>query len=653
MANPDPKNLELMNYLRYHCTPEDLQQVLDEMMDALGDDMEGILALTELVENLSQPEKIKNTLDRFMEPVDIKTFMYDPYFLGLREFDPDTGLGVFPEVERAATEIVHGGYVESLLMGGIGLGKTTLAQIVQAYHLYDLSTLVNPQEKFGLFDTSSIVMVMLNRTDELAKAVTFGEFRQMIEDRPYFNEHFSFPKEQKSKMEFPRNIKVIPSAAYSTKLLGMNVIGGIIDEMNFMNVIEQSKNAGGKEFNQAVSIYNTLVRRRKSRFNVAGRLPGCLCMVSSKGGPDDFTEKRKIEVERDEEEQKLTHIWDKAIWEVRPRNKYKAETFMVELGNERLNSRILQSIEDRRPESEIIHVPMDFIKDFTNDMDGSLRDFAGKVTLSKKPFFYDRERIWKMADNYAERGLVSALLVNETDLSEGLPKVNPLYVCPHPDKMRVVHVDLGLTNDAVGLACGYVMETKLVRSRGRDGEVLVEEMPVVAYDAIIRVTPQQGKEIDFDEIRTIIYRLRDSARIPIRIVTYDNFQSVDSRQLLAKRGFATGYMSVDGKDGREIYRAFRGAVMSERVLAPEHYTAFVELSKLEENVEKKLVDHPAKGSKDTADAMAGVFATLMKHRASWAGIASTRPDQARPRSHGMQRPQGIRRPDKATKERPE
>lgn len=326
---------------------------------------------------------------------------------------------------------------------------------------------------------------------------------------------------------------------------------------------------------------------------------------------------------------------------------------MVELGNERLNSRILQSIEDRRPESEIIHVPMDFIKDFTNDMDGSLRDFAGKVTLSKKPFFYDRERIWKMADNYAERGLVSALLVNETDLSEGLPKVNPLYVCPHPDKMRVVHVDLGLTNDAVGLACGYVMETKLVRSRGRDGEVLVEEMPVVAYDAIIRVTPQQGKEIDFDEIRTIIYRLRDSARIPIRIVTYDNFQSVDSRQLLAKRGFATGYMSVDGKDGREIYRAFRGAVMSERVLAPEHYTAFVELSKLEENVEKKLVDHPAKGSKDTADAMAGVFATLMKHRASWAGIASTRPDQARPRSHGMQRPQGIRRPDKATKERPE
>ena len=109
MANPDPKNLELLNYLKYHCTPEDLQQVLDEMMDAMGDDLEGILALTEMVESLRTPAKIKDNLDRFMEPVDIKTFMYDPYFLGLHEFDEETGKWLMSEIDWSEFDAVLDG----------------------------------------------------------------------------------------------------------------------------------------------------------------------------------------------------------------------------------------------------------------------------------------------------------------------------------------------------------------------------------------------------------------------------------------------------------------------------------------------------------------------------------------------------------------
>jgi len=627
-------NFDIENALR-HADQDQVMSALEALAAEYEHEPEMLAEIIRLMTGGLQ--EIEQELERTHVPVSVDEFLDSDYFLGI-------GDEIFPEVRVAAKAIIEGGKIEALLMGAIGIGKTTLAQIVQAYHLYDLSTLVNPQAKFGLMATSSIVIAMINRTDQLAQAVTFGEFRQLIENVPYFKEKFPFPSDQKSKMDFPNNIKVIPSAAYSKNLLGMNVIGGIIDEMNFMSVIEKSKQSrDGAEFNQAVEIYNTLVRRRKSRFDVAGKLPGCLCVVSSKGGPDDFTEKRKRAIEQEDDQ--LAYVWDKKQWEVRPRHLFAKEEFLVEVGDERHASRIIPDETVARSGSTIIHVPMNLKKDFEGDMEGALRDLAGTSTLVRKPFFYDRDKIWLMGDNFEKKGLHCPFEILESDLSDGLPRVIPGFKPDHPDRMRVVHVDLGLANDACGISCGYVHSIQTHRIRDAAGNMVVEDFPVVAYDAVFRVVQQSGREIDFDEIRNIIYLLRDTAGIPIRIVTYDGFQSVDSRQLLAKKGFASGYMSVDGKDGREIYRSFRQAVFNERVYAPEHHHGFVELSRLEEDHKKKLVDHPLNGSKDVADSMAGVFATLMKHRASWAGMAFERPrGNERPRSHSRERPQGISRP---------
>ncbi len=64
-----------------------------------------------------------------------------------------------------------------------------------------------------------------------------------------------------------------------------------MDEVNFMEVTEQSqKAADGGEYNQAIALYDSLSRRRKSRFMKKGKLPGVFCLVSSKRYPGQFTD---------------------------------------------------------------------------------------------------------------------------------------------------------------------------------------------------------------------------------------------------------------------------------------------------------------------------------------------------------------------------
>jgi hypothetical protein len=201
-------------------------------------------------------------------------------------------------------------------------------------------------------------------------------------------------------------------------------------------------------------------------------------------------------------------------------------------------------------------------------------------------------------------------------------ELEPWFKATTPLK-RVVHIDLAISGDgdAVGIAMGHISHLVKVGD---------EEKPYIVIDFVGRIKAMPGTEIFLGDIRAILYDLRDERGFRVKTVTMDGFQSTDTMQQLRKRRFFVDYLSVD--KSRLPYEDLREAIYEERIEFPEYKTYInkgdttrVEIllkELMELHDDGKKVDHPTKGSKDVADAVAGVVSTLMGDRSYRRGVPS-------------------------------
>ena len=90
------------------------------------------------------------------------------------------------------------------------------------------------------------------------------------------------------------------------------------------------------------------------------------------------------------------------------------------------------------------------------------------------------------------------------------------------------------TRDSTGIAIGHVARFELVNDELR---------PRVIVDAVLRIDPPVGGEIDWGRIVSLLTNLRSNG-LPIRTVTSDQFGGV-LLQRLGQVGFTVGQTSVD------------------------------------------------------------------------------------------------------------
>jgi hypothetical protein len=102
----------------------------------------------------------------------------------------------------------------------------------------------------------------------------------------------------------------------------------------------------------------------------------------------------------------------------------------------------------------------------------------------------------------------------------------------------------------------------------------------------------------------------------IHWVTFDQFQSSDSQQILRQQGLITGHQSMDEVPCRP-YDFLKTAMYEGRISIPLHPMLQREILMLEKNTKTGRVDHPPGGSKDCADALAGVAYGLTMRRELW------------------------------------
>jgi len=546
-------------------------------------------------------------------PVDIETFMFHPDYLARPREE------IYPEVlhqlklcNNPGGERFAAKYVEGVFTGGIGAAKTTAALYTTAYQLYLLSCFKDPHRTFGMDSTSEILFIFQSIQGALAEAVDYARFHEVCSQSHYFTVTFPFNKYIKSHLKFPNRIEVRPIESDGGSI-GQNVIGGVIDELNHMaHVVNSRKSIDGGAYNQALVIYNGIARRRMSRFRDNARVPGILCLVSSKRYPGEFTDMKLAEAKTNPR----IFVYDKRVWEIKPPGTYGTDFFYVFHGDMTRKACIWEMDHPINPKDVglLTKVPAEFRTVFDDDLVGSMRDIAGISTLARYPYL---QNVGKVTACFGKH--TSIFDAMDTDFTH--PKLSfDLTHLTNPKYPRWIHIDLGLTSDCCGFAMGHVQGFGKTLSSVDTG--LKEFMPIIKIDGMLRIRPPRGDEIQFYKIRDMIYLLRDHG-VNIKWITFDSFQSVDSIQLLRQQGFQTGKTSMDTSD--DPYNYVKGALYDGRLLMPTHHHCLVELMSLEQDAKTGKIDHPPSGSKDVADALAGVVWGLTTRRELWAqfGVATS------------------------------
>lgn len=585
-------------------------------------------------------------------PVSIGQFLDDPEFLGylrgdfsvwdahqglVREMNPDVICGEDPVTETS-------------LGGASGTGKTTLAWINQAYQFYLLTCFVNPQRLFNLAPVTPMVFTMQSLSTTITKLVIYEPFKTMLLSMPYIRRWCSWDKQRESQLDFDDNIHIIPSLARGTSLQGQAVVGGILDELSFMNVIEVSKQVAGPrgqggKFDQAEEVYTQTINRRNRSFGRGGVSIGAVCAMSNTSYRGDFMDRHMAHIEEHTPERTICRRLRR--YEVEPEDLadvQRGETMRVQVGSDIFQTKVLEGGDEGDEGATIIEVPARYRDQFLRDPDGALREVAGISSAAIKPFFRRRDKVVDAFSLGQERGLEAYVDVQDADLYEdGMPEWVPEAMPNDRNKARFIHVDLSKSRDRCGIA--IVKPYGLMNVMDEDNPGFTKTVPMFAVECAISLTPSGNVEVEPAVIRDWLMRLATQHGMTIGGVSYDGFQSQESLQIWKKAGVFAKEVSVDRK--MEAYEYFRSAIYEDRVALCESDLLLEEIVMLEHNVEKEKVDHPPKGSKDVSDAVCGAIynASQARYNRTRAGFQDEEGEKVRARgTKDGQRPTRGTRP---------
>lgn len=581
-------------------------------------------------------------------PVDIEEFVLSKQYFGDQiEVWP----ALWPDLKAINPDVVCGAEpVHEVLMGGAtGTGKTSICHITNAYQLYLFTCFRTPQRLFSDIRAPSTPLVFMFQSvsSEVTRRVLYKPFRQMFTSMPYVQKWVPWAKHVESTLNLEGNLMVVPALAQVESMVGQAIAGGMIDEANFMSVVRDSKRVPGPRgkggtFDQAEESYRNITRRRKSRFATKGVSIGTICTLSSTRYRDDFMDRRQREV-RDNNEKNI-YIFRRKQYEVQPKYLEPGiQKFKLLVGSDRYYTRVLKETDvkgvDYPSDGQIELVPMTYLQDFLRDPEGSLRDVVGISTDTISAFIAQRHKIVEAITEGQALGLKSWVDKADVDMADGMPQwleenLPPPRLRKEP---RWCHIDLSAVKDRCGIA--IVRPLGVVNVIDPDTN-LVESQPKFSIECVVTIKPSEVSPIDIGNIRRWLMQLVAFYGVNIAEISFDGWQSQESRTEFRHAGIMTRMISMDKTT--EPYEYLRRSFYEERIAMVDHEISRIELNNLEYHADKDKVDHPPKGSKDAADAICGAIYACSTSRTlrTSAGFKDTRGKQVR----AQRSPRRSRRP---------
>jgi len=582
--------------------------------------------------------KAKAKLLRPIKP--IKEWVNDTYFVGpdgenIYDYWKDEIVKVF---DRPKEERIN----QIILTGAYGTGKSTFAVLCIIRVIYELSCYENIAALFNLFGVSRIAFAYLSVTRTQAQATGFALLVEWLDSIPYFREMFQRRNGIDSMVIWPQERLIVTFGSVANHFIGMNLIGSILDEANFFS--GNSREEGDFKMNTKVSsLYSDIITRSESRFIVNGINHSLSILVSSATVESSFTEEM-IEKSKDDIH---THHVSPAVWDVKPHN-YSGERFYVYVGGNDMDPFIVYDQEDfnvilnshkkeRLPgnlsledsytllpaeiKGKLVHVPEEHRKPFTIDIVAALQNLAGFSTATALKLFTSQTAYNSALHDGLEHPFSRPAITLSTTKEPTQPGYMPVkaylkngFKFRKPEMPRFFHLDLALTGDSAALASCYIDGWKTIHKQesnygllGDNEDQLIEDeikVPIIAVDFMLSIDPpNKPNRISIGKIRDFIIYLKREHNIKIGKFTADQFQSEMLLQEFGELGINAGHQSVDRT--ADAYLALANLFYEERINT-YHLEKFKhELFNVIYYPSKRKVDHPAKGSKDITDAVAG------------------------------------------------
>lgn len=558
-------------------------------------------------------------------PVDILTYISDPEYLG---GITESGKAIFPGWKKALVEMFSNQqkYI-IVLTGAMGVGKTYIACVGISYIIYLIHCLKDPFSFLGKASSGKLAVSFFNLNKSMSDTLGYQKLQHILYHSPWFIKNALRVKEGKTnEVQMPLVDCLLSSPnSQGYGITGGDTITGILDEVD-------SPNAGLTQKKKVLATYEQTIGRFKNRFvSTTGSL-GKFFIVSSKqetmGFIDTFIAERKNDPS--------VLVFDLAKWEANPDINHSGKKFLVALPGDAFHEpKILQDGEATEPYLlqgyELLQVPIELKYDFELNLVQEIRNTAGRSIsgmrsdkLFKSETFvkecFDSTRLDPVKTHTIDIGLKDDL---ELIWYFNLKNIRTPYEVP-----RYIHMDFGLSGDALGLSmcgiCGFVEKD----IQQQDGSFQKQRLPIIETDFAIRLKAKENDEIPLHKVSKLILDLK-AAGINIRLFTADLLMaSAYSFQVLEKSGIKTEYLSVDKTDGP--YTAWRDLVYEKRWRCFSHSYLLFEAKYLEHNKKTKKVDHPIKiaetevlvngdikdfvveGTKDLTDAVSGSVSMCLK-----------------------------------------
>ena len=538
-------------------------------------------------------------------PVDIKTFIEDPYFLG-SVFD-----NIFQIWKDLCYEIYPAPfckkYDQVVLSCATRSGKTFCTAIIMTYELHLLLSMINPLKTYSV---SNIVFVFLSKDASTAISQIGSVIFKVLTQSPYFKDvvkdKLSFSKLDKDGVKVTDDILFKAGSSIST-VIGTNLFAGCCDEANAKPANVAAENL----IENRLKLYQEMRDRRESSFSKAPKRTGMLMFTSSPTDEGDVLS----EIIDDVKKQGIQGVLIRdniARWEAREED--MDETFDFFLGSDTKDPCIVDESIELKPNEldRVIKVPAkaDYYAQFRSDPYLAIQNIAGRRTMPEMALFNTVSTFEKCfyKENYIFRTDTPVITVdNFKDLSDFMYEENKKYFAhpDHPDCFRYVHLDMAYKCDRFGLASVY---SDRVKYTSDDGHEIYRRKYFI--DFCLGIQSKNKEAVDILKILEFVYSLKEKG-YPLKLVTTDNHQGEIARQIISKKGgVKTEYLSME-KD-KAPYLNLKNTILSEALEGFKNPTLMRELRGLRES--QKKIEKGKGYTDDMSDALAGALWSCSQDR---------------------------------------